>query len=387
MESECKSALKYLSKAKNTLNETLQIHGAGKMAENEYQFLEKVLASEISKISFLRAFVFIEADKVARAINYLDDTALFSTISRIPETVLTINYLKALLYVFNGIYGRSVEHFEFIQKLAESYGNTTLKFKSTIGQTIILYLTDQKEKALEKVKETVKNLNKDDFDYLLDALIDSGDYFLAMGFPEVSTNLYMKSLELAIDADKVWKSDLILNKMKNSFMASALVGTEKRQTHQIAGLIEEWHELEGVEKYNELMTNFTEFTNKLYEPFEFFTKKEKKHTTYYDLPDEMKHEWKCVKIYENENDSKTLLIGFKEEIGLVGFKVVSGRIFESVPENYTITLKKSAKVEIVPPKQGKIEHLLCRAIVVVPEENRDLKISRKIPVFFEQLRI
>ena len=170
-------------------------------------------------------------------------------------------------------------------------------------------------------------------------------------------------------------------------MASALVGTESRQTHQIAPLIELWHDLEGVEKYNELMTNFTEFTNKLYEPFEFFTKKGKKFTTYYDLPDEMKHEWKCVKIYESEDSSATLLIGFKEEIGLVGFKVVSGRIFESVPENYTISIKKSAKVKIVPPKPGKIEHLLCRAIVLVPKENRDLQISRKIPVFFEQLRI
>jgi tetratricopeptide (TPR) repeat protein len=386
MKDQIKPALKYLRKANESSYQILQLMGT-KLPEDQYQLFEKITASEISKISFLRAYILISAGKVRSALDSLDQTALFATMARISETVLTINFLKALLYVFNSLYNKAISQYKFIHSLANNHKKVTLRLKAVIGETVTLFLIGDQNAAFEQVQNALKRLKPKDLPNLMTALLDSGDYFLALGFPEIASNLYSVSLECAIDAKKKWRYDFILNKMKKAYMASALIGTETRPSGDISVLIDKFYNVQDVDTFNEKMTELALFTNKLYQPFEYFSKGKRNLTAYADLSDAFKEDWDCVKIQENPETGRTLLIGVNEDIGLVAFDVLLDKNMEGVPENYEIRLRKTAKIRIDPPDIIKETLFLIRAIITIPNEDRDLEVTRKIPIFFKQLQI
>ncbi|MHA1474109.1 MAG: hypothetical protein ACTSRX_00330 [Promethearchaeota archaeon] len=383
-------SLKNIRLANEKLNRVFQLMGA-KLVEKNYQFFEKLIASEISKTIFLKAYILISLNKVVSALDSLDETALFATISRLPNTVLSINYLKGLLYIFNSFYNKAIGQFAFNYQLAEALQveknlAEILKLKAIIGESITSFLIDQQAEALEKVAY-VTNQFKPSFSNLMVALIDSGDYFLAMGFPEIASNLYSEGLECAIDAKIKWKYNFLLSKMKKAYMSSALLGTDARPTNEISLLIDKFHDLKDIETFNDLMIELASFTNKFYEPFKFFTKDKRKLVSYYDLPNEFKEKWHCVKIQEDPDTNRTTLIGFREEIGLIAFDVQLDSNLEGVPENYTIELKKNAKVRIDPPESARETLYLIRAVVKIGNQDRDIEIKRNIPIFFSQMKI
>jgi len=383
-----RSSLKNIRIANEKLNRVFQLMGA-KLIEKNYQFFEKLIASEISKTIFLKAYILISLNKVVSALDSLDETALFATISRLPNTVLSINYLKGLLYIFNSFYNKAIGQFAFNYKLAEALQvdkdlAEILKLKAIIGESITSFLIDQQAEALEKVAYVTDKF-KPSFSNLMVALIDSGDYFLAMGFPEIASNLYSEGLECAIDSGIKWKYNFLISKMKKAYMSSALLGTEARPTNEISLLIDKFHDLKDVETFNDLMVDLATFTNKFYEPFKFFTKEKKKLVSYYDLPNEFKEKWFCVKIQENAVTNRTTLIGFREEIGLIAFDVKLKKYLEGVPENYTIELKQNAKIRIDPPESATLN--LIRAVIKIGNHDRDIEIKRNIPIFFNQMKI
>ncbi|MHA1899316.1 MAG: hypothetical protein ACTSW5_00365 [Promethearchaeota archaeon] len=385
-----RQSLKNIRIANEKLNRTFQMIGA-KLIKKNYQFFEKLIASEISKTIFLKAYILISLNRVVSALDSLDETALFATISRLPNTVLSINYLKGLLYIFNSFYNKAVDQFAFNFQLADSLHvernlAEILKLKAIIGESITNFLIDQQTEALEKV-ELIKTKLKPALSNLMVALVDSGDYFLAMGFPEIASNLYSEGLECAIDAKIKWKYNFLLSKMKKAYMSSALIGAETRPTNEISLLIDKFHELRDNDTFNELMVELASFTNKFYEPFKFFTKDKRKLVSYYDLPDEFKEIWHCVKIQDNPDTNRTSLIGFKEEVGLIAFDVQLDSNLEGVPENYSIKLKRTAKVRIDPPDSKKETLFLIRAVVKIKNPERDIEIKRNIPIFFNQMKI
>lgn len=169
-------------------------------------------------------------------------------------------------------------------------------------------------------------------------------------------------------------------------MSSALIGTEVRPSGDISSLIDGLHDLNDSDTFNELMTQLALFSNKLYEPFEYFTPPKKKNT-YYDLNDEFKDEFDCVKIQENPETGRTLLIAFKDELGLVAFDVQLDQNLEGVAENYSIKLKKTCQIRIEPPDIIKETLFLIRAVIEIENEERDIEITRQMPVFFKQLNV
>lgn len=391
MKNDFKSTLKILRRSNEILNRNFQLMGA-KLREKDYQLLEQVFASEISKVVFLRCFVLIASNKFISALDALDQTALFATVARIPETVLAINYLKALLYILNSYYIKAIDQFKFNYRLAKNlqvrpHIAEILQLKAVIGNCITNYLIDQQNEAFELVQSTIKTLSPRSVPNLMQALLDSGEYFLAMGFPEIASNLYSEALECAIDAKKKWKYSFILGKMKEAYMASALIGTEIRPSADISILIDKFHDLKDFETFNDLMVQLAEFTNKFYEPFPFFTKDKRKRTPYNEIPDELKSEWQCVKIQEGRKNDETVLVGFNESVGLVAFSLLLDRTLEGVPENYIIQLKPHAKVIIEKPSEMDNTAFLIRAMIRIFNEERDISIIRKIPVFFKQLHI
>jgi len=380
-----KKALSELSKATNSLIRLTQLMGIH-MEEDKYQFFEKIMATESCKINFLRAFLMIGANKVPSALEALNQSALFATIARIPETILSINYLIALVYVFNSLYSKAIDQYHFITQLAEAYGQETLKLKAAIGEATTRFMIDQQDEAFELVEMIAEKITPTTLPILMNALIDSGDYSVAMGLPELASNLYSKALECAIDAKQEFKYNLLLNKMKFSYMASALSGNENRQKNDVSKIIEKFHTSSNSDKFNELMEKFALFTNKLYEPFPFFTQGNK-GAKYYDLPQMLRESFDCVKIQQIEETERTFMIGYNEEIGLIAFDVQLNRELEGVPENYSLQIKSEAIVKIIPPDTGKENSFLIRAIVVIGDEGRDLIIKKNLPSFFAQMKI
>ncbi len=389
MKSDYKLTLKILRRTNEKLSRLFQLMGT-KMQEKNYQILEKILTSEISKLVFLRCFVLIASNKIISALDALDQTALFATVARLPETVLSINYLKALLYIFNSYYNRAIDQFKFNYELAqnlhvEPHVAEILQLKALIGNCITNFLLDQQSEAFTIMKKGMKGLTKKSLPSLMQALLDSGEYFLAMGFPEIASNLYSEALECAIDAKKKWKYAYILRKMKEAYMASALIGAQNRPSADISVLIDKFHDLKDVDTFNDMISQLATFTNKFYEPFQHFSKDKRKKTHFYDLPDELKKEWQCVKIHEHPETDETVLIGFSEDVGLVAFTVLLDRTLEGVPENYTLQLKNSAKVVIEKPNEVDLTSFLIRANIRIFNEEKDLEIVRKIPIFFKQM--
>lgn len=388
--SDVKKALNLQTKANNHLIHLTQLMGT-KLSETHYQTFEKIMSAENSKINFLRAFILIGANKVASALESLNNAALFATMARSPDTILSINYLIALVYVFNSLYNKAVEQFKFIQQLAENYKQDLIQVKAAIGEAITLYLTGQQSKALKLMESFNETKVKISDIVMMNALIDSGDYYSAMGLPEISSNLYTQALECAVDGDQDWKFNIILSKLKFSYMASSLKYTEKTSTDDsarvdISGLIDKIHILKKMEKFNDLLAKLGEFTNMLYIPFEFFTKGPKP-AKYYEIPEKMRESFDCVKIKENEETGRTYLIGYNEDIGLIAFDVQLDRTLEGVPENYGIKLQSTAQVKIIPPDGNLASSLLVRAVVLVADEARDLQIKRNIPAFFSSMKI
>ncbi len=382
---DSKETLSILRKADAFLIRLTQKMGT-QLSEKYFMFLEKILASEISKINFLRSFILIGANKVSTALDTLDQTALFATIARLPETVLSINYLIALVYVFNSLYNKAIDQYNFIFKIAENYGQQSLKLKALIGESITRYLIGNKDNAFQLGKKITENVSEQDLPQLMNALIDSGDYFLAMGIPEIASNLYSEAMECAVDAQQEYKYNLLLNKMKYSFMATSLIGSEPRPNSDVSALVNDYHDLKDSTKFNELMEQLAEFTNKLYQPFPYFTKGEKP-VGYYDLPEELRESFDGVKFQENPETGRTLIIGYNEAIGLIAFDIDLERELDGVPENYTMQLKTEAKVQVVAPDVIKETLFLIRAIILIGNEERDINIKRNVPLLFCQLKI
>lgn len=393
MNSKYRETLSLLKTANDKVNYHFQLMGAKiQHKEEEYNYFERIIAAELAKILFLRAYVLIENNKVAVSMTALDQAAMFATMARMAETVLSLNYIKGILYIFKGNYKKAVEQFDFNYNLASVLRlnpnlTETLQLKAIIGGAITNYMIGNSDAAFKQIEISKQKITKESTANLMTALIDSGDYFLTLGFPEIASNLYSEALECAIDADKKWKYGFLLTKLKKAYMSSALVSLKSRSSGDISVLIDQFHSIKNIDKFNEMMTDLALFNNKLYQPFTHFTEGKRKLASFRDLPEEFRDEWDCVKIQHIENTEKTYLIGFKEQLGLLAFEVKLPSLPDEAPEKYYLKLKQSAKIRINPVDQKHESLFLIRAVIKIYNLKRDLEIIRKEPVFFKQMKV
>ncbi|GAH48075.1 unnamed protein product, partial [marine sediment metagenome] len=137
---DSKNAVKYLKKGNGFLISLLQIASGQLTTLKDYEIVEKLICSEISKMEFLRAFILISLGRVNNAIDSLERAALFSTIIHNHQTCLTLNYVKALILLFHGLYNNAIMAYNFTEELADIYNDKRLKLKCAIGKSIALYI-------------------------------------------------------------------------------------------------------------------------------------------------------------------------------------------------------------------------------------------------------
>ncbi len=389
VKSESKDAIKYLKKGNQFLISLLQVASGELTKIKEYEIIEQIICSEISKMEFLRAFLLVSLGRINSSISSLERAALFSTIIHNHKTCLTLNYVKALIYLFHGLYKSAIMQYNFTEELAEIYNDDRLKLKCLIGKAISLYIQgDDKDTAIN-IMEHISSINLDE--NFLDAVIvfsELGDYFLALGHSQIAANLYNQALEVSIDYKLTHKSEILIEKLKRAYISTVLEGySAEDMVDKLDLLLDKAYSIKDVEKYNEQIKKISSFNLLFYTPFPYITGK-KKVISFSNLPKELKEDYLEVVYFQKttENQDQILFIVSHFELGLLGIKVKTSQNITGIAENYTLKIKPTAKAKIYKPDETLKNDFLIRAIIEITQKDT-VQINYSLPSFFKQLNL
>ena len=388
---DSKNAVKYLKKGNGFLISLLQIASGQLTNLKDYEIVEKLICSEISKMEFLRAFILISLGRVNNAIDSLERAALFSTIIHNHQTCLTLNYVKALILLFHGLYNNAIMAYNFTEELADIYNDERLKLKCAIGKAIALFIQGEEHEAAMAIMEEISSMDMEK--NFLDAIIvfsELGDYFLALGHSQLAANLYNEALEISIDYKLKVRSDILIEKLKRAYIATVLNGysTEDIMVDKLDVLLNKAYSVKDVEMYNDQIKKISSFNILFYTPFPYITGK-KKIIPYIKLPKELQEDYLEVVHFEKlkvSGASKYLFIVSHYELGLLGIILKTDETVIGIAENYTLKLKSTAKVKIYNPSEALRDTYLIRAIIEVVNKNES-EIIYSLPSFFKALNL
>ncbi len=390
---DSKDAVKFLKKGNGFLISLLQIASGQLTNLKDYEIVEKLICSEISKMEFLRAFLLVSLGRVNTAIDSLERAALFATIIHNHQTCLTLNYVKALILLFHGLYKNAIMAYNFTEELAEIYNDEKLKLKCAIGKSIALYIQGEDVATAMAIMEEISGINMEE--NFLDAIIvfsELGDYFLALGHSQLAANLYNEALEVSIDYKLKIRSDILIEKLKRAYIATVLNGysTEDIMIDRLDVLLDKAYSVKDVEKYNEQIKKISSFNILLYTPFPYIFGK-KRIVSYIKLPKELQEDYLEVVHFEKLETKKGvvdryLFIISHYELGLLGVIVKTDDNVIGIAENYTLKLKPTSKVKIYKPSAELRDTYLIRAIIEVVSKN-ECEIIYSLPSFFKTLNL
>ncbi|MFW9939156.1 MAG: hypothetical protein ACFFD5_16035 [Candidatus Thorarchaeota archaeon] len=388
VKNESKDAASYLKKGNGFLISLLQLASGEIKDLKHYEVIEQLICSEISKMEFLRAFILVSLGRVSPAIDSLERAALFSTIIHNHHTCLTLNYVKALILLFHGLYKNALMAYNFTEELADIYNDEKLKLKCLIGKAIALYIEGEEKLTAMGIMDEISNLDLEE--NFLDAIIvfsELGDYFLALGHSQIATNLYNEALEISIDYKLKIRSDILIEKLKRAYIATVLNGysAEDMMIDKLDVLLEKAYSVKDVEKYNEQIKKIASFNILFYTPFPYLSGK-KKIIPYLKMPKELQEDYLEVVHFEKSGENKYLFIVSHYELGLLGIIVNTNEIFTGIAENYTLKFKSEAKVKVYAPSDELKDTYLIRAIIEVMDKSQ-CEIIYTLPSFFKALNL
>ena len=390
---DSKNAVKYLKKGNGFLISLLQIASGQLTNLKDYEIVEKLICSEISKMEFLRAFLLVSLGRVNTAIDSLERAALFATIIHNHQTCLTLNYIKALILLFHGLYKNAIMAYNFTEELAEIYNDEKLKLKCAIGKSIALYIQGEDVATAMAIMEEISGINMEE-NFLNATIVFSelGDYFLALGHSQLAANLYNEALEVSIDYKLKIRSDILIEKLKRAYIATVLNGysTEDIMIDRLDVLLDKAYSVKDVEKYNEQIKKISSFNILLYTPFPYIFGK-KRIVSYIKLPKELQEDYLEVVHFEKLVTKKGgvdryLFIISHYDLGLLGVIVKTDDNVIGIAENYTLKLKPTSKVKIYKPSAELRDTYLIRAIIEVVSKN-ECEIIYSLPSFFKTLNL
>ncbi len=389
VKSNSKDAVKFLKTGNGFLVSLLQVASGQLTNIKDYEVVEQLICSEISKMEFLRAFLLVSLGRINAAIDSLERAALFSIIIQNYKTCLTLNYVKALIYLFHGLYGEAIKQYNFTEELADIYGDDKLRLKCLIGKAIAIYIQGEDRNTALIIMEEISSMDLDK--NFLDAIIvfsELGDYFLALGHSQIATNLYNQALEISIDYKLSFKSEILIEKLKRSYIATVLAGYSAEDAiDKLDLLLDKAYSIKDVEKYNEQIKKISSFNLLFYTPFPYIAGK-KKIVSFSQLPKELKDDYLEVVYFEKLKDTQNqiLFIVSHYELGLLGIKLKTSENVTGIAENYNLKIKPTAKVKIYEPNEDLKNAFLIRAIIEVTTKDQ-VQIIYTLPSFFKQLNL
>ena len=391
IKNESKDAVSFLKKGNGFLVSLLQL-AAGKLTTvKDYEIVQQLICSEISKMEFLRAFLLVTLGRINTAIDSLERAALFSTIIQNYHTCLTLNYLKALILLFHGLYKEAILQYNFTEELSDIYNDEKLKLKCAIGKAIAIYIEGEDRETAMGIMEEISNMDLEK--NFLDAIIvfsELGDYFLALGHSQIAANLYNEALEISIDYKMKIRSDTLIEKLKRAYIATVLNGysAEDIMVDKLDVLLGKAYSVKDVEKYNEQIKKISSFNVLFYTPFPYITGK-KKLIPFQNLPKELQDDYLEVVHFEkvkNEDANQYLFIVSHYELGLLGVLLKTKDNIIGIAENYSLKLKPTSKVKIYNPSDKLKDTFLIRAMIE-PTQINQCEIIYSLPSFFKTLNL
>ncbi|MFX1417839.1 MAG: hypothetical protein ACFE9N_02840 [Promethearchaeota archaeon] len=386
IKSERKDAIKFLKTGNGFLVSLLQVASGQLTNIKDYNVVEQLICSEISKMEFLRAYLLVSLGRINTAIDSLERAALFSVIIHNYKTCLTLNYVKALIFLFHGLYENAIKQYNFTEELADIYEDDKLRLKCLIGKAIAIYIQGEDRNTAMDIMDEISKFDLDE--NFLDAIIvfsELGDYFLALGHSQIATNLYNQALEISIDYKLSFKSEILIEKLKRSYIATVLNGySAEDMIDKLDLLLDKAYEIKDVEKYNEQIKKISSFNLLFYTPFPYISGK-KKIIPFSKLPKELQNEYLEVVYFEKLDDSYFFIISVYE-LGLLGIKLKTSENITGIAENYTLKIKPTAKMKIYEPEEELKNNFLIRAIIEIPIKDQ-VQINYTLPSFFKQLNL
>ena len=389
IKSETKDAVKYLKTGNGFLVSLLQIASGQLTNIKDYEIVEQLICSEISKMEFLRAFLLVSLGRINAAIDSLERAALFSVIIHNYKTCLTLNYVKALIYLFHGLYENAIKQYNFTEELADIYKDDKLRLKSLIGKAIAIYIQGEDRNAAMSIMEEISKIDLDE--NFLDAIVvfsELGDYFLALGHSQIAVNLYNQALEISIDYKLSFKSEILIEKLKRSYIATVLAGySAEDMVDKLDLLLDKAYSIKDVEKYNEQIKKIASFNLLFYTPFPYITGKNKT-IPFSKLPKELQDDYLEVVYLEKSKDIPNLMLFIVShyELGLLGIKFKTSENVTGIAENYTLKIKPTARLKIYKPEEDLKNDFLIRAVIEATAKDQ-VKIIYTLPSFFKQLNL
>lgn len=389
IKSETNDAVKYLKKGNRFLVSLLQVASGQLKTLKDYEIVEQLICSEISKMEFLRAFLLVSLGRINPAIESLERASLFSIMIHNYKTCLTLNYLKALIYLFHGLYKSAISQYNFTEELADIYEDDKLRLKCMIGKAIALYIQGEDGNTAMEIMEEISTMDLDE--NFLDAIIvfsELGDYFLALGHSQIAVNLYNLALEISIDYKLSFKSEILIGKLKRAYISTVLDGySAEDMVDKLDVLLDKAYMIKDVEKYNEQIKKISSFNQLFYTPFSYIAGK-KKIVPFSKLPKELQEDHLEVVFFEKSEkiQGQILFIVYHYELGLLGIKVKTSENVTGIAENYTLKIKPTAKVKIYEPDETMKNSYLIRAIIEATSKDQ-VQITYTLPSFFKQLNL
>ena len=389
IKSETKEAIQFLKKGNRFLVSLLMVASGQLNKLKDYEIVEQLICSEISKMEFLRAYLLISLGRINPAIESLERASLFSIMIHNYKTCLTLNYLKALIYLFHGLYKSAISQYNFTEELADLYEDDKLRLKCLIGKAIALYIQGEYGNTAMEIMEEISTMDFDE--NFLDAIVvysELGDYFLALGHSQIAVNLYNLALEISIDYKLTFKSEILIGKLKRAYISTVLDGySADDMVDKLDVLLDKAYMIKDVEKYNEQIKKISSFNLLFYTPFSYIAGK-KKIIPFSKLPKELQEDHLEVVYFEKSEKIKDqmLFIVYHYELGLLGIKLKTTENVTGIAENYTLKIKPTAKVKIYEPDETLKESYLIRAIIEVTTKDK-VQITYTLPSFFKQLNL
>ena len=389
IKSETKDAVKYLKTGNGFLVSLLQVASGQLTNMKDYDIVEQLICSEISKMEFLRAYLLVSLGRINAAVDSLERAALFSVIIHNYKTCLTLNYVKALIYLYHGLYENAIKQYNFTEELADIYEDDKLRLKSLIGKAIAIYIQGEDKNAAMNIMEEISKIDFDE--NFLDAIVvfsELGDYFLALGHSQIAVNLYNQALEISIDYKLSFKSEILIEKLKRSYIATVINGySAEDMVDKLDLLLDKAYSIKDVEKYNEQIKKIASFNLLFYTPFPYITSKNKT-IPFSKLPKELQDDYLEVVYFEKSKDIPDLMLFIVShyELGLLGIKFKTSENVTGIAENYTLKIKRTAKLKIYKPEEDLKNDFLIRAVIEATTKDM-VEIIYTLPSFFKQLNL
>lgn len=353
-----------------------------------FPFLHLVYTLEMYRITFMHAYIHLNAGDLPGALDALTSCAYWALQGRQDAMLLSSVYTKAMIYFFNltGIHelaSEAIDHFDTALAIARGTGDVGTEIKCLLGKAIAAFQVDRHDDARQWIQE-VRAVASEHPIAAASAFSELADCFLVFGKAEYATFLYDEALEASIVGGADHKKRALLDKMQRSYIIAGAKEQQGEATHDagtIDQLLDESFHLgtdAHVEAYNEEIMKLAMLNSLQHEPFPHVYKD---WTPLARADPKLAEPFEIIDI-EDMGGLKSRVTAYSPSLGLVGIVIPAALSITGPAESYTLQLAKTSQVKSRVVEGELFEKKLIRGLVYVKTKD-DFHLVKQVPAFLQ----